>query len=237
MPPNSPAQAFAEATRALVVRELLLQEAKRRGLAPTPEKDSSGRHETEDDALIRALVAHEIPQEEPDEESCRRYFDNNLRRFRSADIYEAAHILIAATPETAAAALQAAREIIARLRQDPSGFADAARACSACPSRENGGSFGQITRGQMIPEFENALFAMAPGEISDEPLRTRFGFHILRLDRKVEGAQLPFEKARARIASFLSETRERQAIAGFIAHLAQQADIRGISLSASGRGG
>ena len=232
----SPAEAFTEAARALVVRELLLQEAKRRGLTPEPEQDSAGRRETDEDALIRSLVAAEIPQDEPDEESCRRYFDNNRRRFRSADIYEAAHILIAATPETEAAALGAAREIIARLKDDPSGFADAARACSACPSRETGGNLGQITRGQMIEEFESALFAMTPGEMSGEPLRSRYGFHIIRLDRRIEGQEPPFEAARARIASFLSETRERQAIAGFIAHLAQQADIRGISLSASSRG-
>lgn len=232
----TPAEAFAEAAQALVVRELLLQEAKRRGLTAEPEQDTAGRRETDEDAVIRALVAAEVPQDEPDEESCRRYFDNNRRRFRSADIYEAAHILIAATPETEAAALGAAREIIARLKDDPSGFADAARACSACPSRETGGNLGQITRGQMIEEFESALFAMAPGEMSGEPLRSRHGFHIIRLDRRIEGREPPFEAARARIASFLSETRERQAIAGFIAHLAQQADIRGISLSASSRG-
>ncbi|WP_298351195.1 peptidylprolyl isomerase [Rhodoblastus sp.] len=232
----SPAEAFAEAAQALVVRELLLQEAKRRGLTPEPVQDSAARRETDEDALIRALVAAEVPQDEPDEESCRRYFDNNRRRFRSADIYEAAHILIAATPETEAAALRATREIIARLKDDPSGFADAARACSACPSRESGGNLGQITRGQMIEEFESALFAMAPGEMSREPLRSRHGFHIIRLDRRIEGREQPFEAARARIASFLSETRERQAIAGFIAHLARQADIRGISLSASSRG-
>jgi peptidyl-prolyl cis-trans isomerase C len=233
----SPAEAFAEAARALVVRELLLQEAKRRGRTPEPEQDSAGRRETDEDALIRALVADEIPRVEPDEESCRRYFDNNRQRFRSADIYEAAHILIAATPEKETAALQAGRDIIARLKDDPSGFAGAARACSACPSRENGGHLGQITRGQMIEEFESALFAMAPGEMSSEPLRSRHGFHIIRLDRKIEGREAAFEAARARIASFLAETRERQAIAGFIAHLARQADIRGVSLSASGRGG
>jgi peptidyl-prolyl cis-trans isomerase C len=230
----SPAEAFTEAARALVIRELLLQEAKKRGLTAAPETDSDGRRETDEDAVIRALVAMEVPQDEPDADSCRRYYDNNSRRFRSADIYEAAHILIAAPPETAAAALQAARDMIGRLKHDPSGFDGAARACSACPSRENGGNLGQITRGQMIPEFESALFAMAPGAISDEPLRTRYGFHILRLDRKIEGAQLPFEHVRARISSFLSETRELQAIAGFIAHLAQQADIRGISLPAPG---
>jgi len=226
----SPGAAFAEAARALAIRELLLQEARRLGLTPEPETDAEGRRETDEDALIRALVAQATPEDAPDEESCRRYYDNNLRRFRSADIVEAAHILIAADPNHEEAALQAARDLVAALRQDPSGFASAARACSACPSRESGGNLGQITRGQMVPEFERALFAMTPGELSDKPVRTRYGFHVLRLDRKIEGAVLPFEIVRARIAGFLSETRERQAVAGYIAHLAQLADIRGIAL-------
>jgi peptidyl-prolyl cis-trans isomerase C len=226
----SPAQAFAAAARALAIRELLLQEAGRLGLAPEPEQDAEGRRETDEDALIRALIARATPQDAPDEEFCRRYYDNNQPRFRSADIYEAAHILIAVSPDGEASELEAARALIATLKRDPSGFADAARACSACPSRESGGNLGQITRGQMVPEFERALFAMAPGEISDEPLRTRFGFHILRLDRMIEGAMLPFEAVKARIAAFLSDTRERQAIAGYIAHLARQADISGVTL-------
>jgi len=226
----SPALAFAEAARALAIRELLLQEARRSNLAAEPEADAQGRRETDEDALIRALIARAIPQDAPDEESCRRYYDNNRRRFRSADIYEVAHILIAATPETEAAELAAARKLITLLRCEPSGFADAARACSACPSRESGGNLGQITRGQMVPEFERALFAMTPGEISDEPVRTRFGFHILRLDRKIEGRELSFDLVHDRIAAFLSEARERQAIAGYIAHLAKGATICGIAL-------
>jgi peptidyl-prolyl cis-trans isomerase C len=232
----SPAAAFAEAARALAIRELLLQEARRLGLNPAPETDFEGRRETDEDALIRALVAEAIPQDAPDEESCRRYYDNNRRRFRSADIHEAAHILIAAEPGAEAGARQSAQELIAALKENPSGFAAAARACSACPSRETGGNLGQVTRGQMVPEFERALFAMAPGAISDEPVRTRFGFHVLRLDRKIEGRELPFDMVRERIARFLSETRERQAIAGYIAHLARQADIRGVTLAGAGAG-
>ncbi len=226
----TPAGAFTEAARALVVRELLLQEAKRLGLAPAPEADAAGRRETDEDALIRAVVDQAIPQDAPDEESCRRYYENNRRRFRSADIFEAAHILIAATPETEAAALEAARELIATLKRDSSGFEAAARAISACPSRESGGNLGQITRGRMAPDFERALFAMAPGEISDEPVRTRFGFHILRVDRKIDGCELSFDLVRDRIAAFLSEARERQAISGYIAHLAKGATICGIAL-------
>jgi peptidyl-prolyl cis-trans isomerase C len=232
----SPAQAFAEAGRALAIRELLLQEARQIGLVPAPETDTEGRRETDEDALIRALIAQATPQDAPDEDNCRRYYDNNRRRFRSADLHEAAHILIATESGQEAKAEQAARDLIATLKRDPSGFAAAARAFSACPSREQGGNLGQIMRGQMVAEFERALFAMAPGAISDAPVRSRFGFHILRLDRKIEGRDLPFEMVRERIAAFLAETRARQAIASYIAHLASRADIRGVTLVGAGAG-
>ena len=59
----SPAAAFAEAARALTIRELLLQEARRLGLTPALEADADGRRETEEDALIRAVVAQATPED------------------------------------------------------------------------------------------------------------------------------------------------------------------------------
>ena len=92
---SRPGQAAA---RALVVRELLLQEARRLGVAAEPLADDDGRRETDEEALIRALVEREVRVPDPDEARCRRYYEQNLRRFRSPDIYEAAHILFAAAP-------------------------------------------------------------------------------------------------------------------------------------------
>lgn len=228
---ENPAQAFAAAARALVVRELLLQEARRLALAAAPASDADGRSEAEEEALIRALVESRIPQDKPDEENCRRYYQNNLRRFRSSDLFEAAHILIAAAPDddaSLAAARKAAAELIALLQRDPQGFASAARVYSACTSRENGGALGQFSRGQCAPEFEEALDRLAPGEISPEPARTIHGLHVLRLDRKIEGATLPFALVRDRIAEHLADTRRRHFIAGYIAQLGAAAMIEGI---------
>jgi peptidyl-prolyl cis-trans isomerase C len=234
---ESPAGAFAQAARALAIRELLLQEARRLDLAPEPASDDEGRRETEEEALIRALIESQTPQDEPDEESCRRFYDKNLARFRSADLFEAAHILIAAAPTDAkavAAAQEAAARLIDLLQSDPSGFAHAARVYSACTSRDQGGALGQFARGQCAPEFEEALDKLAPGEISAEPAQTVHGLHVLRLDRKIEGATLPFDFVRPRIAEYLGETRGRHAIAGYIAHLAQQAKIEGVAMAPTG---
>jgi hypothetical protein len=82
-PASKPVEAWLSAARALVVRELLLQEARRVGLTATPLSDEHGRRETEDDALIRRLIEREIATPEPDEESCRRYYEHRKHLFRS----------------------------------------------------------------------------------------------------------------------------------------------------------
>ncbi len=230
---ENPANAFAQAARALAIRELLLQEARRLALAPEPEVDAGGRRETDEEALIRALIASQTPREAPDEASCRRFYDNNLRRFRSADLFEAAHILVAVAPDSASteAAREAAKKLNDVVRESPSRFADTARFASACPSRQHGGALGQFSRGQCAEGFEAALDKLAAGEIAAEPVQTEHGFHVLRLDRKIEGATLPFDLVRPRIADYLVETRRRQSIAGYIAQIAQQATIEGIVLA------
>ena len=71
---------------------------------------------------------------------------------------------------------------------------------------------------------------MTPGEMSAEPVASRFGHHIIRLDRKIEGRQLPFEQVRDRIADYLADRVNRQATAHYLARLASHAKIEGIAL-------
>lgn len=232
-PAPTPIAAWTAAARALAVRELLLQEARRDGLEPQPLSDGEGRTETMEEASIRALVEREVSTPAPDEATCRRYYQQNLRRFRSADLYEASHILIAARPGGRAAQTEArsqAAALIAALRDAPQRFAEFALAHSACTSKTIGGNLGQLSTGDTTPEFEAALAAMAPGEMSREPVVSRFGQHIIRLDRKIEGRQLPFEQVRDRIADYLVDRARHTAIAQFVARLAARAEIGGVAL-------
>ena len=233
-PADKPVAAWQEAARALAIRELLLQRARHLGLTATPESDAAGRRETEEEALIRALLAREVAVPEPDDETCRRYYDNNRARFCSADIYEASHILFAAAasePEAFAQARADAEAVLATLRERPESFAALAQAYSRCPSAAQGGNLGQLTRGQTTPKFERALLALTPGETGAEPVATRYGFHIVRLDRKHEGRTLPYEMVAARIADYLRESVQRRAHAQYIARLASAARIEGIALA------
>ena len=233
-PSCTPAEAWKAAARALVVRELLLQEARRLGILGEPMADSEGRRETEDEAAIRSLVAREVQTPTADAATCRRYYEQNRQRFRSSDIYEAAHILFAASKADApryAQARIAAETTLAILREHPKQFAALAKAHSACSSASQGGNLGQITAGQTTAEFERALLTLEPGSIGPELVATRYGFHIVRLDRKHEGRALPFELVADRIAAYLQACVQRRALAQYIARLASAARIEGTDLA------
>ncbi|MGA2566313.1 MAG: peptidylprolyl isomerase [Pseudolabrys sp.] len=229
-----PIAAWQQAARALAIRELLLQEARRLAIAPQPLSDDDGRRETDEEAIIRGLIEREVSVPEPDDETCRRYYERNLARFRSPDIYEASHILFAALPADREAHAQAradAAGVLATLHENPDCFATLARAYSRCPSAAQGGNLGQITAGQTTPEFEQALFALEPGQLCEAPVATRYGFHVIRLDRKHEGRTLPYEVVAARIADYLRESVRRRADAQYVARLASAARIEGIDLA------
>lgn len=233
-PAPSPDQAIAAATKALVVRELLLQEARGLQIAPIPQTDAAGRKETAEDAAIRQLLEIEVTVPEADEETCRRYFDNNQTRFRSPDLFEAAHILFAADPkdeDAYAKAVAAAKATITALEQDPGAFGAMARERSDCTSAKNDGRLGQITRGDTVPEFETFLVNLEEGQLCPVPVKSRYGVHVLRLDKKIDGTALPFEAVQGRIADYLHEASWRRAVAQYIKLLAGHASIGGVDIA------
>jgi peptidyl-prolyl cis-trans isomerase C len=231
-PAPTPIGAWKAAARALAVRELLMQEARRLGLQPAPAEDELGRRETDEEALIRGLIDSQVSTPDPDEASCRRYYDNNRARFRSPDIFECAHILVAARRDRpdAAAARERAESMLGQLRAAPHAFPMLAAAHSDCPSRTGGGNLGQVTRGTTTPEFERALQSLKEGEISGL-VESRYGFHIIRLDRRIAGDLLPFAAVQAVIAAYLTERSQRTAIAQYVARLAAQAAVAGVDLA------
>jgi peptidyl-prolyl cis-trans isomerase C len=235
-PAGSVEEAREAAARALVVRELLLQAADQLGITrpDPPEQGQADERETDDEALIRTLLAREVQTPEADEATCRRFYDSNLHRFRSADLFEAAHILFPADPEDAEACASAkgrAAAALAQVGEQPQRFAELAQQLSACPSAAQGGNLGQITRGQTVPEFETFLFNLEEGQICPVPVKTRFGYHVLRLDRRVEGRQLAFDVVRDKIADYLREHVWRRAVSQYLQLLVGQAKIRGIELN------
>ena len=94
------------------------------------------------------------------------------------------HIMMAVAPseEEKQAAFEQAKEVLAKARAGES-FESLARNYSQCPSAESGGDLGYFARGEMVPEFERAVFALSPGEISDV-VETMYGYHIIRCEER-----------------------------------------------------
>ncbi|MGI9522768.1 MAG: peptidylprolyl isomerase [Hyphomicrobiaceae bacterium] len=232
-PAENPSDAREAAVRALVVRELLIQAAGERALLPEPADLGEGQYETHEDALVRQLLDLELQMPTPTEDDCERFYKKNVRRFRSPTIWEPAHILISATCDDLSArrlAQAKAGEIAKLLREKPESFEQLARDHSMCPSREQGGNLGQISRGQTTPAFEAALERMTPGTISNEPVGTPYGFHIIRLDRCIPGQTLPFQAVKEKISDYLACAVFHRAVSQFVALLAGSAQIDGIQL-------
>lgn len=232
-PAASPEAAWTEAARALAIRELLLQEAQRRGIAGPPETDEEGRVETDADATVAALLDAELDPGAPDEAECRRYYDARRERFRTADLFEVSHILI--EPEGGdddawrAAGLRA-RALVREVGEDPKAFAAAARELSGCPSASQDGSLGQIRRGELVREVWEAVEMLEPGTTYRNPVRSEHGWHVLRLHRRIDGEILPFEAVRDKIAEMLAARGWTVAAMRYVAALAEAARIEGIAV-------
>lgn len=232
-PKGKPGLAWKLAARALAMREVLLQEADARDITPAPVEVSDGLWETEDDSRIRLLLENAVEPAPADESRLRATYDAHPERFRGPSLYEAAHILIPAAPEDQAAreaAHSQAQLLCDRLAEDPGGFTRLAREHSACSSKENGGMLGQLASGDTVPEFEAALADMDEGSITPEPVATRYGFHIIRLDARARGNVLEFQTVLPRLREAEEKAAWVRATKAFIASLVERAEVTGISM-------
>lgn len=127
------------------------------------------------------------------EEEVRSFYDANQQQFSPGSTISASHILVKTEDE--------AKTIKDQLNQGKE-FGELAKENSTCPSKNNGGSLGTFGRGQMVPEFEEVAFSLDIGQIS-EPVKTEFGYHIIRVDDKQEGSIVDYGQVRDNIESYL----------------------------------
>lgn len=232
-PRDKPGIAWRKAAQALAIRALLLQEAKRRRLTPDPLELAPGRFETDDEALIRALLDDALVIAPISEEAVRAEWEKDPARYRSAPLWDVSHILCACDPrdEAARAAAEArALSLLTRLHGDPKGFAAAARE-SDCGSKASGGHLGQLGPGETAPEFEAALRSLSDGAVTEVPILSRHGWHIIRLNATAPGEVLPYDTVRPKIAQAMEKAAWARASREFVGRLGQGARISGASLA------
>lgn len=201
----------------LITRELLLQEARKRGIdrdRALVERVERFKERSVLDNLMREEVDSRITVTQ---EELKAYYAANPGSFTAPDDMRASHILVKTEEE--------ALDVKKRLEQGED-FAALARKISLdLATRFKGGDLGPIKRGQMIPQFEKTLLALKVGEIS-HPIATPFGYHIIKLNDRTVGAPLSFEDAKDQVKEQLQVEKKRKRFDEFVASLRAKAKLR-----------
>ncbi|VVE48712.1 Peptidyl-prolyl cis-trans isomerase C [Pandoraea eparura] len=211
------------AQHALVSRELLRQRAF--DLRLFNENDAL---EASDDAIVDALFTRDVHVHRPTQAECRTYFHDHAGQFRVGDRVQASHILFAMSATVPlSTTLERAQSALDTVLANPDAFESVAQAMSDCPSGRTGGSLGMLARGSGAPEFELVLFCGDRLGVVPRLVNTRYGFHVVRIERRVKGRMPPFERVAERIAAQLYEQARARALRHYVALLAGAADICG----------
>ncbi|WP_105169753.1 peptidylprolyl isomerase [Pseudoalteromonas sp. T1lg23B] len=226
--------AMIDAAQSLIIGELFNQRLDELGLAHINAETTNDSEEQKQNARLELLIKTEVAIPKASEQECQHYYTQNRSKFCTSPLIAARHILIPAPIEDESARAQAleAAETILKALQNGESFSDLAAQYSKCDSAKLGGQLGQLSKGQTVIEFERQVFAAEEG-LMTYPVESRFGFHIVFVDFKQAGKQLPFDAVKTRIKDYLNKKVERKAIAQYIECLIANADIDGFDFNVS----
>jgi peptidyl-prolyl cis-trans isomerase C len=170
------------------------------------------REDARTDLMVTKLLDQEVNQKvlvKPTDVAT--FYEKNPDRFQQGETMRASHILVvipAGADDKTRAALRTRAEAALKAAKAGQDFARLARQYSQDSSARNGGDLGFFPRGQMVPAFDQAAFALAPGQVSDL-VQTEFGYHIIKAAEKRPARVVPFVEAAAQIQEYL-EQQQRQ---------------------------
>ncbi len=185
----------------LVAQKLFLMDATRNLMEAEPQFKEELK-KVKEELLANYAISKVISGLTVTDDEARKFYDDNPDQFAGRETVGASHILVDSEEK--------ANDILASIRAGEVSFEDAAKQHSTCPSSAQGGNLGEFGRGQMVPEFENACFAMKQGEIS-EPVKTQFGYHLIRLDSRSETKPIAFDEVREQIKAKLLGDKQQAA--------------------------
>jgi len=218
-----------ELVNKLVDMELIDAAARKDGMLNDPEVSQLIKNYTKQVLFVSYLQKKMKDQaQQADEAKAREYYDSHPQEFQQGEQIKAQHILIKvaadADDKAVAAAKQKATDLYKKIKGGAD-FAKLAKENSDDPgTKAKGGELGFFSRGQMVPEFDEVAFGLKDGEVS-QPVKTKFGWHVIKvLERKETGAT-PFEQAKERLIRKLSFQSQQDAYDKILGELRKTAKI------------
>ncbi len=208
---------------------LMAAEARKQDLQDKPEV----KKRIED--MTNALLAQEFMRENVEakvkvtDKEVKDYYENHKSEFTRPEQVRARHILIKVSPNADKKALAKAKKKAEEIRAKAlkgEDFAKLAEKYSDDPgSRGRGGDLGYFQKGRMVPEFEKAAFSLKVGEIS-KPVRTSFGYHIIKVEGKRPSQQQTFKDVEQRIRQKLTREKQRKIREEIVARLEKKYPVK-----------
>lgn len=157
-------------------------------------------------SLARAAIDASLKDVTVSDEEAKKFYDEHPDQFTQPERVHVRHVLISDDVTSA----DAIAKIQADLKAGVS-FDAVAKSRSLCPSAAQGGDLGEVSKGQMVPEFEAAAFALKnPGDLS-EPVKTQFGWHIIRLEGRTPSSVEPFDMVKPQLVQYLTNEKKGEA--------------------------
>lgn len=153
------------------------------------------------------------------EQLAREYYQLHKEEIQTSPKIDVSHILITSKDHTEDEALELATSLANRLEESPAEFDELVIEYSEDPSAaSNKGKFKNIKKGDMVRAFEDAAFSLNEGEIS-KPVRSEYGYHIIRLDTYVAPEQMSFDEVKGKLVDMEREKHEQRIMQNYLAEL------------------
>ncbi|MET3598806.1 peptidylprolyl isomerase [Martelella mangrovi] len=194
-------QVRAIALSSLIDMKVIAEAAEKDGIDET-EAFKTRMEELRQEELYNAFFDQKINSEITPEMLKERY-DEEIANAPKQEEVHARHILVDSEEE--------AQDIIKQL-DDGADFAELAEQHSTGPSASNGGDLGYFSKGQMVPEFEEAAFALEPGAYTETPVKTQFGYHVIEVEDMREKAPVPFEQIEPQLRQLIASEKYNEVV-------------------------
>ena len=154
------------------------------------------------DILAQMSMAEALKNVTVSDEEIRTFYEENKNQFTKGGKVRAKHILTDSEDKC--------KEILEEIENGTKAFEVAAQEYSTCPSGKQGGSLGDFARGQMVPEFDQAVFALQEGELTG-PVKTQFGYHLIRMNKKNEATPISYADIREELYQQVMQEKQQEA--------------------------
>lgn len=169
--------------------------------------------EAQREILAQIAVREAIKDATVSETEIKEYYDAHAEQFTKGATVQAKHILVESEEQC--------QSIKEEIESGKKSFEDAAKEYSTCPSNARGGDLGTFSKGQMVKEFEDVAFEAAVGSISS-PVKTQFGYHLVKVENRSDASQLPLEEVKDKIEQQLVQEKRNELYQAKIAELKEK---------------